>query len=155
VGAAIDPSATVGVDGNITVQSLSAGDANAESLGVNAGAAAIGVAYSESRVSPSITTQVGAGTSLDAGGNITVQSLHNYDESFLRLRGEQSTADSTSGAGGLLGGTGSDSNAHASPTVLTTIAGGSGTTIHAGGALTVQSYVSNDAQSSSLGVAIG
>ena len=155
VSATVDATSTVGVDGDITVQSLSTGNADANTLGASVGALAIGASVSITSVSPTITTQVGAGTNLDAGDTITVQSLHNYDTQLNRLTDKLALSDATSGAGGLAAGIGADADSYASPTVTTSIAGGSGTTINAGGGITVQSHVSNSASSSGLGVAVG
>src|SRR5262249_42277108 len=134
----VSPSSHITVGGDFVIRTLSESSATAVSRGI-AGAAgfAVGVSLADAEVAAHARTYIGAGPTLNAGGAITVETLHNYDASGQPLD-RKALATAEASAGSLIGsGTGSDADATASPDVQAYVAPGASLSAGPNAAITI------------------
>ena len=101
VEAYIGENAEVITVNDINVSAISEDRADADTIGVSVGAAAVGVSLAEANVNPNITSQIKANAKLTAN-NISINA---------EQRNSSATADAISGAGGIISFAGADADA--------------------------------------------
>ena len=76
----IAPSSNINVTGNFAILTLSQSSATAISNGIaDSASLSVGVSLANAVVAPTINTYIGAGTTITAGGSITIETLQNVD----------------------------------------------------------------------------
>ena len=145
---------------NISISSISEGNADAHALGVSVGLGiGIGVSLADAKVSPTITAYLASGsTAVSANGNISLISLHNISESGTPVTNSDSTskgayAYANSSGGGILSGNGADSDAKAQANVTTSV--GSGSIMDAGGNISIKALSLNRSSADADGITVG
>ncbi|MEX0958007.1 MAG: LEPR-XLL domain-containing protein [Burkholderiales bacterium] len=157
----IGAGADVDAGNDVAVTAHSEADADADARGVSVGIGiSIGVSIVRAEIAPTVTTYIGAGASVDAGGDVILGSLHNVDEEGNALEKSARATGAASG-GGALAGNGVDADAISDATVRSYAdSTGSGpdtvyAQIDAGGDVTIQAMSANDAGANANGLTIG
>jgi len=79
--AALSSRHLVSVGGTATIEGLALGNASADAEGESFGVASVGSSKASASWSPTIEANIGAGTNLQAGGDVKVLAFDNYDRS--------------------------------------------------------------------------
>ena len=152
----VSPSSNINVGGDFAIRTLSESEAIAESRGIAASTSvAVGVSLADAVVAPTVNTFIGNGATINAGGAITVETLHNVDRMGNSL-GRKAKATAEASAGSLLGsGSGADANADASANVNAYV--DSGAILNAGPSspITIRAISDNTSDADAFGLAIG
>jgi hypothetical protein len=126
VTASMGNNANVQVNSDIAIAARDAGDATATALGDTAAAGvAVAVSQATANLTPTLTAQVGQNASLNVGGNLTVESSHNYDASGNPLPYAAQARATSGGKAIVVGGVGAEADAVNSPIVSTSLGGNS------------------------------
>ena len=144
---------TVNVSDDVAVTAFGQVNASADALGVSvAKGLAIGVSLAEAVIEPQVNAYIGRDAAVTAGGDITLQALHNIapDGSLLDQGAE---ARASTPGGGLLAGIGADAKATAAANAASYT--DAGAVLSAGGNITLASFASNHASAHADGLAIG
>jgi hypothetical protein len=104
----VDPGVNVRVANDVTVDASANETATAQSTGVNIAGGTAGVSLARTTIKPSVSSYLGAGSIVNAGGNVTVQAQGRASGS----------ADTVASGGGVIAGSGSDSQADATPVIF-------------------------------------
>lgn len=115
----IDDNAQVKTTGDISIKSQAVDNSDSESIGVSIGVASAGVSWSEATLDPNISNYIGDNTTINATGNITLLSLHNYGNTLTRLSKKAQAYSSGASAGALVGANAAYSLANADSTIRT------------------------------------
>ena len=146
IKAYIGGTAAVDVSGHIAVMSRSESDANAYAPGFVIGLGiGLGMTNADAWVEPIIETYIADGAEVSAGGNLAVDSSHNFG-ALLRNKGAHATA--TASGGGFIGDNSAASNATANAFVASYI---DGATIDVAGNVAVRSRSNNKAEADAQG----
>ena len=139
----VQDSATITTTGDFTIRTISRSDVTAEARGVAAApGASVAVSLAEATMTPTVSTFIGDGATINTGGGITVETLHNYATNGTKT-GDDAKATAQASAGALIGGgTGSDANATASANV--SAFAGPNATLRAGDVIKVTGTAGND-----------
>ena len=138
ISASIKSGHTVDVDGLISLNTSSTGDASAEANGTQGGIAGIGIVSADATVAPNIDTYIAAGNLIRGGGGVSLSAQHNASG------GRTASATASAPGGGVIAGQGASPTAIANADVDTYIA--SGVTLDGGtGTISVLSTNGNEA----------
>ncbi len=152
IRASIGAGADVKVLGDIAVTSKSVANASARAVGIAMGGVAVGVSIAQATVTPNIQTFIGQNAIIDAGRDILVRSVHNFNlNGALIDKGARATANTP--GGGVIAGNGAEATATASAIVETFV--GAGAILDAGRDVVVTSRANNDADAEATGIAGG
>jgi hypothetical protein len=150
----INGGASIDVDDDVSLKSLSQADADVDAIGVNVGAAALGASVAIAKITPTVSTTVGASVTIVAGQNVVLQARHNYDELDNRLD-QGANAMAACGSGGLVvGAAGAYAEAESTTDLETSIASSS-TVTATNGDVRLISKASEVAEADATGAAIG
>ncbi|HHU63567.1 MAG TPA: hypothetical protein GXZ32_05095, partial [Clostridiales bacterium] len=128
--------AVVVVSGNVEVIAHGIANAYARTWGVSAGAATVGVSLAHAVISSEVSAYFGNNVSVNAGGDIIIKALHNYNFDGAK-RGEKAQAvANASGGGALVGATGAE--AKVSHTAQVNAYVGTGANVSAGRDVIIQ-----------------
>ncbi len=153
----VSPDSNITVGGDFAIRTLSEGSAVAETRGI-AGSLLLSVGLSKSQASfqPTISTFIGAGATINAGGDITVETLHNVDRDGNPLH-QPTRALAEASAGALVGvgaGVGAVAAAENSPVVTAYVDDGAQLTAGPGSTITVRALADNRAEAVARGLAV-
>ena len=151
VTAAIGDNASVSLAGGISITATSDSDAEATASGVVIGVVGIGSMVSNATVAPMVNAHIGTGSSIHAGGGISIVSQHDANSGGVTPRGANASA--TASGGGIVSGEGATPTATSNANVNSYV--GAGTTISAGGDINIDSYSSNAATANAKALSIG
>src|SRR5262249_10011248 len=149
----VAPSSDIEVTGSFSILTLSQSAATATSHGSAYSATlSVGVSLANAVVAPTVSTYIGAGSKIKAGGSITVETFQNEDINGTPIA-NAATATATASAGSLLGsGTGSQATADNSPNVSAYVDQGASLTAGPTSPILIQALANNVANASSSGV---
>ncbi len=150
IEAGIGNSSVVNVTGAINISAISQANANADTKGLSAGLAAVGVSKSYATVNPTVDAFITQGNI--TAGSITVSATHNYSAGSP-IAGKGATALADASGGGLIGGMGAVPTALSDASLETYV--GSGATLNSSGAITINSQGSDYAYAEADALAIG
>ncbi len=153
ISTAIGSNSVVKVAGDISLTALSDADAYAEAPGAVFGLLARGETDADARVNATVSTAIGSNATINAGGNLTLQTAHNYDLLGNVLTGHGATADASATAGGLIGLEATRADASSTASVEAEV--GAGTSVIAGGNVAITSRASHLANADADGRAFG
>jgi len=159
VGDGVHP-VSIDVSGNVAVLSHSQAKATADAQGVQVSMTlGMGVSLADAQVCPVVSAYVAPGTTLTAGGDVTVMALHNFDATGgAPLAAMEARAEADSSGGSLtLQGNGSEATAIGSADLNTYVAQEPDivpTAITAGGDFRLISKASNRAHASGTGTLV-
>jgi hypothetical protein len=139
----IGANARVAASGGVAVEADSSATANANAYGLSIGGFQAAGSLADAMADASVSAYVASGAIIAAGGDVSVQSLSNA----------ASSADATTTAGALIGGTGSEANA--SNTVGVAAYAGDGASITAGNDFVLSSLSAVSGQANASGHAYG
>ncbi len=152
----VAPGSNINVTGNFAILTLSQSSATAVSNGIaDSASLSVGVSLAKAVVAPTISTYIGAGATITAGGSITVETLQNEDING-NPTDNSATATAQASAGALIGsGTGAQATADDSPNVSAYV--DQGATLSAGpnSPIVIQALANNVANANAGGVAYG
>jgi hypothetical protein len=143
------------LSGDVTVRSIvdTSSNASAEGVSFSTGASVAG-SVARDNISPNVTTYIGKGAQITAGGAINVETYQNEDVNG-NPTGSGATATAEASAGSLLGtGTGAQATADNSPNVSAYV--DQGTILRAGAQspITVEALANNVANAQTRGIAV-
>ncbi|MBE9030746.1 DUF4347 domain-containing protein [filamentous cyanobacterium LEGE 11480] len=153
VAATVGNGADIKTTGSINLTSNGTAAVNTNVLGVNAGAAAIGVSLSEAKATPTLTTSVGSDAVLNAGQSIGLDNRFNINANGTTQTSKKVTASATSSGGGLLSGNGADAKATTNPTLSSSI--GDRSQLTAGQDISVQARSTSNTEATGSGNSYG
>ncbi|MCY2932454.1 MAG: hypothetical protein NTV86_23755 [Planctomycetota bacterium] len=149
----IGSSASVTASGNVSVAGASQTVSSADAIGLSGGYAAIGASIATASSTPTISTYVGTGATVNAGGNLSVTGRHNTQDGGAIID-QGSTATAEAASGGVFAGAGTMATATNSPVLNTYIAAG-GSHIIVAGDISVDSRAYNKADGTGNGLVLG
>ena len=151
----VAPSSNINVTGDFTIRTISESTASAVSNGIAGGAGfAVGVSLANAEVAPTVSTYIGAGATITAGGGISVETFQNEDVNG-KATGGGATATAEASAGSLIGtGTGAHATADNSPIVSAYVDKGAILNAGAQSPITVKALANNVATAQSQGIAV-
>jgi hypothetical protein len=152
----VSPHSNITVDGDFTIRTQAEDAATAEARGI-AGAPgfAIGVSLADAVLAPTISTYIGSGATINAGGAITIETLHNVNAAGHNID-RRATADAEASAGSFIGGgAGADADAEASATVQAYVASGASLSAGPNATITIRALSNNVADADAQGIVGG
>ena len=151
----VAPSSDINVTGDFTIRTISESTASAISQGI-AGAAgfAVGVSLANAEVAPTVSTFIGQGAKITAGGAINVETFQNENVDGTPInRGATALAEAS--AGSLIGtGAGAQATADNSPNISAYVANGAILSAGTQSPITVAAMANNTATAQTQGLAI-
>ncbi|MFO0878369.1 MAG: hypothetical protein U0840_13595 [Gemmataceae bacterium] len=152
----VSPNSNIQVGGNFTIRTLAEDTALAISRGTSIGGGfAVGVGVAEATVKPKVSTYVAEGATIVAGGNITIETLHNIDSEGNSLdRGAKALAEASAGAL-VAGGGGASATASSTPEVSAYVDPGAKLTAGPNGTITVRAKTHHPALAQTGGMGFG
>ena len=99
----IDGCAQVTITGDLGIKSKVLDDATADAVGVSIGVGSAGVSWAEATLDPTIRTYIGSDAIINAQGDISLLSLHNYEDRNTRTNDKADAYSSGASAGYLIG----------------------------------------------------
>jgi hypothetical protein len=147
VQASIDNNANVQVTGNVGLTADAETGATTYVFALSIGGLTAGLSRSNATDSPTVDSHVGAGATVNAGGGISLMSLHNTGGGAGAQAGAESPGIS------LVGFAGADPNASASASVSSYVSPGG--TLNAGGNISISSNSNNFADAEAHSVFVG
>ena len=141
--AALSSAQLVNVGGDTTIQGLALGNSSADAQGGGGGVIQCGTSLGEASWTPTIEANVGAGTDLKSGGNVSILAYDNLDQSGNQDTSRMASASATASGGGVsaLEAAETDVNINSSTTALI----GTGANVSAGNDLNVNALTFNQA----------
>ena len=100
--AAVSSSQPVTVGGDADITAVAMGNSNANAQGYAGALVQVGTSRASASWEPTVEANVGAGTSLSAGGDINIQAMNNYNEFGVQKPGNAAVAGSATATGGGL-----------------------------------------------------
>jgi len=150
----ISGSARVQTTGDIDVEAISTAAAEAKATGVTlAAGGSADASLSTATITPTVAAYIGGTAKIDAGGNLTVEALHNVNANGTPIANEAQSNSSASAGAIFAGITAGSANATASASLDTYV--DSNATVQAGGNITIASLANDQAESQMTGVAGG
>jgi hypothetical protein len=144
--------------GNLDVTASSAANVTADTDGLSGGLGAAGVSVANATLTPEVDAYIQSGANVNAGGNVSIRALHNFDTAGALLRNPDLTvrgayAEADAAGGGLIDGKGAVPTATNRPDIDSYI--GTSAVVRAGQVTAIESRSAHVAAADAYALSIG
>ena len=142
----------INLSGDVSVESISTADVDADAIGASAGGLfAAGASVATAEISPTIRTIVSTATI--TADDVTVRSLHNVSAGGVRLPRGANARALNAGVSLVAGAAGADADAKSTPDLITSVT--SNANVSASGSISVISFSGSDVDASTGALGVG